>query len=77
MSGLITFVSLFASVITTSQWADFVQYSNGKLVAWGVPLAIIGLVTVIISELWKQVLNAKMIAEAQAVGKGTAELDLY
>jgi hypothetical protein len=76
-SGLITLVSLFAAVITTPQWADFVHFSNEKLASWGLPVAIIGLITVIISEVWKQILNARMIAESQKLGRGTATLDLY
>ncbi len=76
-SGLITLVSLIAAVIVTPQWAEFVAYVNGQLVYRGWSLAVIGLVTVIISEGWKKVLNDKMIAKANEIGAGLNTLDLY
>lgn len=76
-SGLITLVSLFAVVVTTPQWADFVHFSNDKFASWGIPTAIVGLVTVFVSELWKHILNMKMIAKAREIGQGTNTLDLY
>lgn len=76
-SALITLTSLFAAVIITPQWAEFVTYVNGTLVHKGWSVAVIGLLTVIISEGWKAILNAQMIAKAREIGAGTSTVDLY
>ncbi len=80
-SGLITAVSMFGTAlvaaIATPQWSSFVVYAHDKAVGWGVPAVVIALLGVIVSEIWKQILNKrtmKMWAGGSGLGSGP---DLY
>lgn len=79
-SGAITFVSLFAAVATTPAWATFVHWGEERAVMIGIPIAVIGLVTVIIDNVWKQMLNNHTMKKAgmsMRVGSDCIESQLY
>ena len=56
-SGLITLVSVLGVVVLSPQFVDFSKFASDKLGEWGVPVAVIGVLGVFVSELWKQILN--------------------
>ncbi len=56
-SGLITLVSIFGAVMMSPEFVDFTKFTSDKLTDWGVPVAVIGVMGVLLSEIWKQVLN--------------------
>jgi len=64
-SFLITSFSLlgtaFFAVIFTPEFSAFLQLARETLASWGVPVVVIGLIGVFISELWKQILNNRTI----------------
>ena len=75
-SFLITASSLigtsFVAILTTPEWANFVLFTNNKLIALGVPTVIVSVIGVFISEVWKGILNKKIL-EKQTLIAGSAE----
>jgi len=73
-SFLITATSLlgtaFFAVVLTPEWATFLQFAKDKLADWGIPAVILGLIGVFLSEVWKEILNMKI--KANAVKEGIA-----
>lgn len=81
-SFLITATSLLGTAVfavtLTPEWVTFVTYANDKLLGFGIPAAIVGLLGVFISEVWKAILNKRTIAKAESLGYSAARnLDLY
>lgn len=67
-SGLITLVSIFGAVMVTPQFVDFTKFTSDKLSEWGVPVAVVGVLGVFLSELWKQILNWHMMKKLEKTG---------
>lgn len=67
-SGLITLVSVFGAVLVSPQWVDFSKFASDKLSDWGVPLAVIALLGVFLSEIWKQILNWHIMQKLNKTG---------
>lgn len=67
-SGLITFVSIFAVVVVSPQWVDFTKFASDKLSEWGIPMAIIGVLGVFLSEVIKQILNWQIMKKLDKTG---------
>lgn len=80
-SFLITASSLvgtaFLSVVLTPEWASFLGFANDKLLGWGIPAGVVALVGVLVSEVWKQILNKNIIASAikEGVASSSASFD--
>lgn len=71
----------FIALTITPEWANFVTFANDKLAALGVPAVVVALIGVLVSEVWKAILNARAISKAQAegmaVGSSRVGIDLY
>lgn len=70
-SGLITLVSLFGAIVVTPQWVDFTKFASDKLSDYGIPVAVIGLLTVVLSEIWKQIINWRILNNRGVTVGGT------
>lgn len=68
----------FIAVTLTPEWVTFVTYANDKLLGFGIPAAIVGVLGVLVSEVWKGILNKRTIAKAENLGySASRSLDLY
>jgi len=80
-SGLITLVSVLSVVLVSPEWVSFTEFANDGLVEMGIPLAIIGLAGVVISEIWKHILNWYMINKLEKTSSAGSltdyKIDLY
>lgn len=75
-------VTAFFALVLTPEWAGLVTDLTAWLQHIGVPASVIAVVGVLISEIWKQVLNNRKLErvdmEEKMVGAARAEdLDLY
>lgn len=55
----------FFAIVLTPEWAAFLQAAKDKLAEWGVPMVVLAVIGVFISELWKQILNYRIISKAR------------
>lgn len=79
-SGLITLVSIIAAVITTPAWSGFVEFANSKLYGFGIPTVVTALLAVVISELWKHIINISILKEQGVTSRSVKVsnvVDLY
>lgn len=84
-SFLITVSSILGTallaVVLTPEWATFVQFTNAKLSGWGIPAAVIALIGVLVSEVWKSILNKRMASKEGFSSVASARMstapDLY
>jgi len=82
-SFLITAISVlgtaFLTLVGTPQWAEFVTWANDKAVNAGVPIVLVALGGVFISEVWKAILNRHTLkqAEYRIGGKAAVNASLY
>lgn len=84
-SFLITASSILGTavlaVVLTPEWATFVQFANDKLAGWGIPAAVVALIGVLVSEIWKAILNKRMASKegfsSVASARMSAAPDLY
>lgn len=74
-SGLITLVSIFGAVMVTPQFVDFTKFTSDKLSEWGVPVAVIGVLGVFLSEVWKQILNWYTLKKLEKTGLAGSPAD--
>lgn len=58
----------FLAVVFTPEWASFLHFANEKALGWGVPAVVVALVGVLVSEIWKQILNKITISNAVKEG---------
>jgi hypothetical protein len=67
------------TVVATPQWADFVTWANAKAAGYGIPLVVVALVGVVISEIWKAILNKHtlMKADERIGGRAVVNASLY
>lgn len=73
------FGTAFIAITVTPEWANFVSFANEKLLGLGVPAVVVILVGKLISEIWKQILNNRILKEARntASAINQVSLDLY
>ena len=62
------FITVFASVALSPEWKTFLAYANSKLTEMGLSPVVVALMGVIVSEVWKQVLNNRTIEKAKRTG---------
>jgi hypothetical protein len=74
-SGLITLVSILGVVMVSPQFIDFTKFASDKLSEWGVPVAVIGLLGVFLSEIWKQILNWRITSKLEKEGLAGSSAD--
>lgn len=73
----------FIGVVLTPEWGGFLTWIHEQAAAFGVPAAIVAVVGVFISELWKEFINRRKISDAAedmgvaAVSNHIEDLDLY
>lgn len=71
-SFLITATSIlgtaFFAVTFMPEWGAFLQLVHDKLASLGIPMAVLAVVGVFISEVWKQILNYRTLAKAEKDG---------
>lgn len=74
-SFLITASSILTTAILatvlTPEWAAFLTLVKEKFTEWGVPLVVIALIGVLVSEIWKGVLNRLTIRKYENIGAGS------
>lgn len=58
------FTTAFIAATFTPEWANFLLFANDKLLGLGVPAVVIGVLGVLVSEVWKQLLNNHTISKA-------------
>lgn len=58
------FTTAFIAVTFTPEWASFLTYANDKLLGFGIPAVVIAVIGVLVSEIWKGVLNKITISKA-------------
>jgi uncharacterized BrkB/YihY/UPF0761 family membrane protein len=62
-----SFAAVVATVTATPAWDTFLQWVTGKAeVSWGIPVAIIGLVTAVIDTVWRYLLNKHTLKTSYA-----------
>jgi len=86
-SFLITFVSIlgtaFASLVFSPQWSDFVAWldvtGTDFATNHGIPNALVLVIGLFISEIWRQIINKYILEKRSVVGNSRhdAEHDLY
>lgn len=74
-SGLITLVSVLGVVVLSPQFVDFSKFASDKLSEWGIPVAVIGVLGVFVSELWKQILNWRIQQRLSDTGLAGSSAD--
>jgi hypothetical protein len=74
-SGLITLISVFGAVLVSPQWVDFSKFASDKLSDWGIPVAVIALLGVFLSEIWKQILNWHIMQKINKSGLANTGAD--
>lgn len=81
-SFFITAVSLlgtaFVAVTATPAWSSFLNYAHDKALGMGIPAVVITLVGVLVSEIWKAILNAQTLKNVENGSVAASRsLDLY
>ncbi len=62
----------FLAVVMTPEWASFLTFAKDKAMGWGIPAVVVALIGVLVSEVWKQILNK--ITINKAINSGRASL---
>jgi len=72
-SGLITLISILGVVVVSPQFVDFSKFASEKLSDWGVPVVVVGVAGVLLSEVWKQILNWRMLSKNDSLAGGFSD----
>ena len=72
-SFLITLISVLGVVVMSPQFVDFSKFASDKLSDWGIPVAIIGVAGVLLSEIWKQILNWRILSRNDSLAGGFSD----
>jgi len=74
-------VTALVAIMATPEWTSLVKDAYGWLSSVGVPASVIGVIGLLIAELWKAVLNKRIISKGSALVKTTRHetlrVDLY